>query len=127
MGVARNPFLTRNDDPRHIELVVKTTLKTRLKRISWQKSGTGVTASIPGGLQFSFVFSSNPFRAKTAWQLFTVRRASGEELLKVENMGHFQDPGNPTQLQSAVSGLFAAVQESASDDLDNAINMIDKI
>ncbi len=131
MGAVRNPFLTREDDPRHAELVVKITLKTRLKKIAWQKSGTGATASIPGGLQFSFVFSFNPFTplgATPNWQLFTVRRANGEELLKVENGVGFQLLIQaPTPLQRAVSGLFEAVQASASDDLDNAINIVDKI
>lgn len=131
MGAARNPFLTREDDPRHVELVAKITLKTRLKKITWQKSSTGVTASIPGGLQFSFVFSPNPFipvGATPNWQLFTVRRANGEELLKVENGVGFQLLiQQPTPLQKAVSALFEAVQALASDDLDNAINIVDRI
>lgn len=131
MSAVRNPFLTREDDPRHVELVVKITLKTRLKRIAWQKTGTGATASIPGGLQFSFVFSPNPFTpfgATLNWQLFTVRRASGEELLKVESaIGLQMLIQQPTPLQTAVSGLFEAVQASASDDLDNAINIVDKV
>jgi hypothetical protein len=130
MGAVRNPFLTREDDPRHAELVVKIMLKTRLKRITWQRSSTGLTASIPGGLQFSFVLSSNsfiPMGASPSWQLFTVRRNS-EELLKIENPSGFPALiGVRTPLQNAVADLFEAVNASASDDLDNAINTIDKI
>ncbi len=50
MGAVRNPFLQREDDPRHVELVTKIMIKTRQKKITWQKSATGLSASIAGGL-----------------------------------------------------------------------------
>jgi len=130
MGAARNPFLTREDDPRHIELVAKIAQKTRLKKISWRRTGTGVTASIPGGLEFSFVLSVNffaPFGIAANWQLFTVRQASGQELLKIENLSGVPALLGPTPLQSAVTNLFEAVRGSASDDLDSAINAVDRM
>ena len=37
MGAVRNPFLQREDDPRHVELVTKIMIKTRQKKITWQK------------------------------------------------------------------------------------------
>ncbi len=83
------------------------------------------------GFQFSFVLSPGqfiPIGVSPSWRLFTVRR-NGEELLKVENPGGI--PGLlgvvVAPIQIAVTNLYEAVRGAASDDLDNAIQVIDKI
>jgi hypothetical protein len=125
-------------DPRARRLVQAITAKTRERKIVWSKTSTVLLAAAPGGMQLSFVFNPSmlSFVSGIDWELFTIRDSSGNEILKVQNekppilpLTPAQVPGASTKepVVDAVDELFRTVGERAKDDIDKAIDLIDKM
>ncbi len=111
------------EDPRELALILGLVAKTREGKIRWFKQGSAITAMVPGGLNLNFVLSTNFFTTSSEWQLFTVRDARNNELVRVGNTPTFLSPlrGN---VGAAVDELFQSVLALFRDDLDSAIDSV---
>ena len=135
---AWNNVLALKNDPKNLKLVNLLAEKTRQGKIAWSKSATGLTASvggaISGAMQLSFVLRPNILSTigigSESWELFTVRE-SLKDILKVENKpdmsriilgGVEKDP-----LIEEVEGLFRAATQTVKDDIDKAIEKLEKL
>jgi len=120
------------DDPKQVQLVQKISEKTRQGKISWNKSKTGVSASVSGKMLVSFVLS--PWflgLGAYGWAVFTIRSEKGNEILKVDNVvglaGLLAGKATNAPLLRAVNELFNLLQESAEEDIDRAIDLVSRI
>lgn len=111
------------EDSRELALVLGLVAKTREGKVRWFKAGSAVTAMIPDGLNLNFVLSTNLFTMSTEWQLFTVRDARNNELLRVANTPIFLSPLRGG-IAAAVDELFQSVLALFRDDLDKAIDSV---
>src|SRR5713226_1338638 len=113
MGAQPNPFLVEFYEPKQVELVKKIIDKTKQRKISWKKTRTSISASIPGGLQISFVRSNMlPILSgigPSEWTSFTDKDDKGNEVVKVQNQSTFASilTGQlETELLGAISQLY---------------------
>jgi hypothetical protein len=120
-------------EQRHIDLVRKITEKTRDGRIVWTKGASNIAVTIAGGLQLNFVLAGReisllPGLAPAGWKSFSVRDAKGNQIVAVENHGVLQNAliGN-TGITDIVNQLFSSIMHHAKDDLDKAIDLVDRI
>jgi len=130
MSTRPNTLVFGSDDPREVELVHSLVEKTRQGKVPWVKQANALTATIPLGLQVNFVLSPLSFlTANPSWQLLTVRDASGNELIRINNgpMIVFLAGAARSALIQAADELFTLVSSAAGDDLDRAINTIKKL
>lgn len=123
-------LLMFGDDPRKVDLVKLITEKTKQGKARWAKQRGAITANLPGGFEVNFVIQPNLVGSES-WQLFTLRGAGGNELIRATPppASYYLMPSAPIQtsgptLAQAVDELFAAVNRSAGDDLDRAISTI---
>lgn len=124
-------FAGLGEDPRKIALVKELTEKTKQGKIRWVTKQNAITTTLPRGLEVHFVTQASLVGGKY-WQLFTLRDAGGNELIKTSPpalLPFLLSPTSPvatgpSSLDQAVDELFAAVNRSASDDLDQAISTI---
>ena len=132
MSTKPNAAAGRSDDPREVELVASLAEKTRQGKVDWIKQRNAVTAKVPGGLEVNFVtrqnLLGNPF-----WQLFTVRDARGNELVRADPVGAVlsfsKSVENPVQaavspLMAAIERLFEEVSRSTDNDIEKAIHSV---
>ena len=118
---------------RHVELVKKLAEKTRAKKISWKASDTGLSAIVSGKIEINFVRSNYPsiakFLWKSPWALFTIRDMKGNQLLRVDNTAAFSPMEPPVQVsvRNAVHELYTAIEQSLSDEIEKAIEALDRI
>jgi len=120
------------EDPRKIALVNLLTEKTKEGKVPWVKKRNAVTSNLQGSLEVNFVMQASLFGARPSWQLFTVRDARGNELLRVAPApisifaltNPLPVPGEGPSLTQAVDHLFEAVSSFTGDDLDGAISTI---
>jgi len=118
------------EDLRKVALVKLLTEKTKQGKARWGKQRSAITANLPGGFEVNFVTQPTLVGGET-WQLFTVRDAHGNELVRATPLPlAFLSPTpavpitESSTLNQAVDELFATVNRSASDDLDRAIATI---
>ncbi len=124
-------FVGLGEDPRKIALVKELTEKTKQGKIRWITKQNAVTATLLRGLEVNFVTQIRLAGGKY-WQLFTLRDAQGNELIRTAPpalLPFLMSPGlpvatEPSSLDQAVDVLFATVNESASDVLDQALSSI---
>ncbi len=122
--------------PRHVELVKKLTEKTHAKKVSWKASDTRLSATVSGKLEIGFVRSNYPAIArllwKSEWALFTIRDTKGNQILRIDNTA-FPPPMEPLtspvqfSVRDAVNDLYTAIEQSLSEEIDKAIEVIDRI
>lgn len=119
-----------DEDPRKIALVKELAEKTNQGKVRWVTKQNAMTATLPRGLEINFVTQPGIVGGKS-WQLFTLRDAAGNELIKTAPSGYLSLLLSPSTgkiehspLEQAVDLLFATVNKSASDDLDQAISTI---
>ena len=118
---------------RHVELVKKLTEKTRAKKISWSSSDTGLSAIVSGKIEINFVRSNYPsiakFLWKSPWALFTIRDMKGNQLLRIENRAALpaMEPPVEVSVRDAVHELYTAIEQSLSDEIERAIEVLDRI
>lgn len=117
------------DDPKQVELVKKLSEKTREGKIVWDKTKTGISASVSGKMIVSFVLS--PSLVGSTWAVFTIRGEKGNEILKLDSVTNplavlagISKVGN---LEQAANELFNLVQESAKGDIEKALDLVSKI
>jgi hypothetical protein len=121
-----------------VALVNKITEKTKQRKIPWNRSLNGLSASVPGGLKLNIVERS-PLSivgpAPARWVLFTVRDEKGNEILKVENSSQVSI-GLPSSVEAVLGGdsvtravdeLYRAVRGAAKGEIEKAIDLLDKI
>lgn len=128
-------------------LIKKLTEKTTQGRILWKISDTGLTASVGSDMELAFVRTpSSGFsvlqrlvgkKSPSGWRLFTIRDASGTELLRVEEEQEGELPGRgamslqflipPDPRIAAVTELFEAALREENRHLQKAIDLVDKI
>jgi len=120
--------------PRHVELVKKLAEKTRSKKISWKASGTGLNATVSGKLEISFVRSNfltftKIMSGKSPWVLFTIRDAQGNQVLSIDNpiLPTPMEPQVQSAVREAVSELYTAIEHSLAEEIDKAIEVVDRI
>ena len=132
MSTKSNLLQAKADDPREIELATSLAEKTKQGKITWVKQRNAITATVPGGLELNFVTQQN-LLGNPFWQLFTVRDARGNELLRANPIGAVLAfsksagktlPSDISPLLAAVNELFEAVSKSADDDLEKAIHSV---
>lgn len=124
-------FAGLGEDPRKIALVKELTEKTKQGKIRWITKQNAITTTLPRGLEVNFVTQARLAGGKY-WQLFTLRDAGGNELIRTAPpplLPFLMSPSpplatEPSSLDQAVDLLFATVTKSASDDLDQAISTI---
>jgi hypothetical protein len=123
-------FAGLGEDPRKIALVKELTEKTKRGKIRWVTKQNAVTAALPRGLEVNFVTQASLTGGKY-WQLFTLRDAEGNELVRTAPgvlLPFLTSPVpvavEPSSLDQAVDELFSTVNRSASDDLDQALSAI---
>lgn len=121
-------------DPRQVELVKKVTEKTQQGKIVWNKSATGITASVSGKMQLSFVLSPPSFILSVGslgWSVFAIRGDKGNEILRVENTSDVsvllggKMPSNP--LTEAVERLYNLVQGVSKGEIEKAIDLVSSV
>lgn len=117
------------EDPRKVAFVKELTGKTKEGKVRWATQQNAVTAKLPRGLEVNFVTQSSLVGGKY-WQLFTLRDSTGNELIRIAPPAllPFLKPSTiateAPPLAQAVDDLFATVNRSADDDLDQAISTI---
>ena len=123
-------FAGLGEDPRKTALVKELTEKTKQGKIRWIAKQNAITTTLPRGLEVNFVTQASLAGGKY-WQLFTLRDERGNELIKTSpsTLLPFLLSPSPvaiehSSLEQAVDVLFATVNKSASDDLDQAISAI---
>jgi hypothetical protein len=125
--MSSNPeAVSRNaDDPRQIELVSSLAEKTSQGKIPWVKQRNAISAALPDGLSLNFVTQRN-LMGNFFWQLFTVRDARGNELVRANPIDAVLafSKSEKRPLLTAVEGLFEAVQRSTSEELNKAIHSV---
>ena len=119
-----------------IALVRKIIDRSRQGRLNWQRVPSGLRATIAGKLDLFFstldvnpievLVSSMPTRA---WSVFLVRDEAGKEILKVipQSNPFLSMLSGPEPLIREVDTLFNLVSETATNELDKAINLLDQI
>ncbi|MHB8524617.1 MAG: hypothetical protein ACYDD2_00445 [Candidatus Acidiferrales bacterium] len=128
------PRSSAEDEPKQVLLVQKVAQKTKEGKIKWAKTKTTLTASIAGGLVFNFVLSYDALLAVVGggmdWQLFTVKKENGEELVKVENISGVQlilSGAYASPLQQAAKELFRTIRNAGNPEIDDAIAKIERL
>jgi hypothetical protein len=127
------------EDPKQIELVESITEKTRLGKIVWQSSPSSLVAVVPP-MQMNFVRSTtvnalaNRLLGGGTWDIFSIRRQDGTEILKVEQPSNLwavprggaspPEPVTRSKLIQAVDSLYSIAASKGQGDIDNAINVI---
>ncbi len=122
-------------DPKDLKLVQLLAEKTRQGKIAWSKSATGLTASVAGAMQLSFVLRPNIFSAigmhSESWELFTVREGLIKDILKVENKDELSriilEGSQKDPLIESVDELFRSATQTFRDDIDKAIEKVEKL
>ena len=121
--------------PKYVDLVRKITEKTRRKKILWNKTPTGFSATVAGKVHFGFVRPLGWPLSGGKWSLFTIRDEEGNEILSVNNPATSLvldailsgvDPSLST-LRDAIGDLFDAVEEIGRAEVEKLIETIDKI
>jgi hypothetical protein len=134
-----------DNDPKEIELVENIIEKTKAGKIVWQKQPSALVATV-SSMQMNFVRSSSAgaILGRTlgggggAWEMFSIRRVDGTEILKVEqpSMSFLSvlippPPGSPpptppprSKLLQSVDRLYSIADVRGQGDIDNAINVI---
>jgi hypothetical protein len=117
------------DDPKQVELVKKLSEKTREGKIVWDKTKTGISASVSGKMIVSFVLS--PSLVGSTWAVFTIRGEKGNEILKLDSVTNplavLAGKSKVGNLEQAANELFNLVQESAKGDIEKALDLVSKI
>jgi len=117
------------DDPRKTEFVLSLLTKTREGKVSWTRKGDAYTAAIPNGVSVNFVLGLGIFGTESAWQLFTVRDRTGNELMQVRSPAvlSFEPSVATGPLLDATNQLFVAISGISGDELGQAIESLKKL
>jgi hypothetical protein len=137
--------LSGYEDPKEIELVENVIAKTKAGKIIWQRQSSSLFATV-GALQMNFVHSStsNALAARLlgvggSWDIFSIRRQNGTEILKVAQPqtgmlaglgapptppGSQVPPPSRSKLLQAVDTLYEIASSRGQGDIDNAIDVI---
>ena len=131
MGTQPSELPPQFSDPKHVELVKKIAGKTRGQKILWNKTPTGMSASVPGKLELGFVRELSLIGG-SQWKLFTIRGEHGNEILKIHkrptSMEEVQNVFLACEpLTNAISELYQTVEETAKGEVDKVIDVIDNI
>lgn len=130
-------FGPRGEDPKEIELVDSIIEKSKAGKIGWRRNTSSLVATLPS-MQLSFVRSSlaadslfGSFLSSIGvWDVFSVRKADGTELLKVEQpqvnplLVGAGPPPSRSKLVQAVDTLYSIANAKAQGEIDNAIRAI---
>jgi hypothetical protein len=132
------------EDPKEIELVENIIAKTKAGKILWQRQASSLVATV-ATMQMNFVRSSSAnalvgriLGGGGAWDMFSIRRQDGTEILKVEQPQTsflvFSPPtpaGAPrpappqrSKLLQAVDRLYSIADVKGPGDIDKAIDVI---
>ena len=118
------------EDRRRLQVVQKLIEHTRSRRLIWSKNGTTYEARLKGGTQVGFI-ARDPHNALFTrlfpgnWAQFSVRRADGSEVFKVEAGSLLLGVENPLgrdELQQAVSELFSIIEQREGEELDRILS-----
>ena len=130
MASQPQPVLPEPNDPKFIDLIRKITEKTLANKIRWQMSQTGVSATVPGGIQLGFVKSRGLLG--NTWALFTIRSENENEILRVDNtplnpFAALSGAAEEQPVRKAVGKLYAAIEGSSRAEVERVIELIDRI
>lgn len=125
MSTHREPTCRIADERPQVELVASLTEKTEQAKIPWLKRRNTISAALPGGLLLNFIAQPN-LLGNFYWQLFTVRDARGNELVRANPIDAVLafSKAESRPLLTAVERLFEAVQRSTAGELSKAIDSV---
>jgi hypothetical protein len=115
-----------------VALIEKITEKTRQGRIVWQVTETGMSCSIDNRMEISFVRVPRALPGGSGWDLFTVREATGTEILRVERFRSRPAlppvPGTAEEaILAAADRLYEEIMAAKGSRVDKAIEIIDSV
>jgi hypothetical protein len=132
--MSTNPEPILKYEQLNIKLILKIAQKTIEGKINWTRIGSRLFAPLSGGLHAEFVV---PTTAPIAflrgigaedWKTFYVKDETGNHLVAVDNQGLLMNAlKGDVSITSATQALFNAIMNRATDELDRAIDSVDKM